>query len=248
MRQLAISIELLVFGLLIYAPCCGFAAEPLGQVGPSNNSKPNDAAKRPTILLTGFEPFGEVRTANPSWEGVRLLDGKEFHEYRLVSKQMRVVWGEPIKQLQEWIDEEHPVAIFSFGQGARGHFAIESLASNNRGTLRDNHFQFPSASKIAVTGPDSYAASIDSKILLESLKKKGYPARISRQAGRYLCEECLYSLEQLRAEKKVLHVMFCHVPPFDSTVAEKPVTAELIRDFVQDTLEAWHDYQSKSAK
>ena len=43
-------------------------------------------------------------------------DGRQWHYYRLVCKRMRVEWG-PRRQLQQWIAEYHPVAIFSFGTG-----------------------------------------------------------------------------------------------------------------------------------
>lgn len=213
-----------------------------------DQTKKPGTKEQPTILLTGFEPFGQARSANPSWEGVRLLDGQNFHEYRLVSRKMEVVWGEPIRQLSGWIDEVHPVAAFSFGQGGKGAFAIETFASNSRGNMQDNQNNLPSQTKIANLGPDSYKASIDANSLLETLTKKGNRVRISQHAGRYLCEECLYSLEHLRAEKKVSHVMFCHVPPFGTSIEGKKVTAELIRDFVLETLEAWYELQVKVTK
>ena len=40
--------------------------------------KPDEAkANMPVILLTGFEPFGEKKPPNPSWEAIKTLDGQE---------------------------------------------------------------------------------------------------------------------------------------------------------------------------
>ena len=89
-------------------------------------------AKLPVILLTGFEPFGSDRSPNPSWESIKTLDGREWKGYKLVCKQMAVVWASPRKQLEGWIAEHKPVAIFSFGQGGKGSFCLESKASNTR--------------------------------------------------------------------------------------------------------------------
>src|ERR1051325_1201190 len=50
------------------------------------------SASRPVILLTGFEPFGKDRPANPSWEGIKELDGQTWNGYRLVCKQLPVIW------------------------------------------------------------------------------------------------------------------------------------------------------------
>ena len=36
------------------------------------------AQTRPVILLTGFEPFGAGKPPNPSWEGIKSLDGQEW--------------------------------------------------------------------------------------------------------------------------------------------------------------------------
>lgn len=116
----------------------------------------NVPVAKPIILLTGFEPFGEQRPANPSWEGVRDLNGTDWMNYRIVAKELPVVWGQPLKQLEEHIDALHPVAIFSFGQGAPGAFAIESRAVNNRGQIPDNSGELPSTQLIADDGPEEF--------------------------------------------------------------------------------------------
>ena len=198
------------------------------------------AADRPVILLTGFEPFGEGRPLNPSWEGVAPLDGKAWKEYRLVSKQVRVVWGAPRRQLEEWIAAYRPVAIFSFGQGGANSFALESKASNRRGHIPDNEGGLPSPSLIVEDGPDVFYSSLDFVKLSQSLTKKGYPLRVSTRAGHYLCEEMLYTLEYLKTRHKLESVSFFHVPPLGSGLGGKPVTAEYVGQFVKDVLEAWH--------
>jgi hypothetical protein len=101
------------------------------------------AAKRPVILLTGFEPFGKGRPPNSSWEGIKQLDGTEWNGYQLVSKQIPVVWGAPLDHLQRLIFQYEPVAIFSFGQGGKGAFALEGRASNVRNGKTDNRGQTP---------------------------------------------------------------------------------------------------------
>lgn len=190
----------------------------------------------PVILLTGFEPFGPGRPPNPSWEAVKPLDGREWHGYRLVAKQLPCVWGEPLDKLQTHIDAHRPVAIFSFGQGAPGAFAIETRASNQRGTFPDNAGKSPARREIVADGPGEVKATIDAEKLRAILVKQGHSVRISTSAGQYLCEETLYTLEHLKTKHAdVRHVMFCHVPPLDG----KTVTPEFVRTFVLDLLAAW---------
>lgn len=197
------------------------------------------APSPPVILLTGFEPFGPGRPANPSWEGIKALDGQRWQGYQLVCKQMKVVWGSPLEQLQQWIRQCHPVAIFSFGQGRDGAFSLETRASNQRDMLPDNQNKLPSQPAIVKAGPETLRASSDCRGLARLLAAKGYPVNVSQDAGRYLCEEALYSLEYLRSRHAVASVLFCHVPSLGSTVGDRPVNAPFVQQFVRDALEAW---------
>lgn len=209
------------------------------------------AAERemPVILLTGFEPFGPERPANPSWEGIRDLHETEWNGFRLIAHEMPVVWGEPFKQLQQQIDMYSPVAVFSFGQGRHGGFAIETRARNSRGAIPDNLGRLPEAVRISTKGPQSFASSFACEPIRDLLTKKGYAVQISRDAGQYLCEETLYSLELLRLSHKDMTVAFCHVPPLDSKVGEQTVDGPYVRQFAIDVLTAWtsHTQSLKAA-
>lgn len=201
----------------------------------------NDAKSRPVILLTGFEPFGAGRPPNPSWEGIKSLDGRSWKEYRLVSKQMHCVWGAPAEQLQEWIAEYHPVAIFSFGQGRPGGFAVESQARKLRGQYPDNAGKLPPAPVITTDGPEQFKSTADCAELAKTLSAKGQVVQVSKNPGQYLCEEALYTLEYLKARDKIVaSVLFCHVPPLNTQLGGKRVDAPLVQQFVEDLLESWH--------
>ena len=206
------------------------------------------------ILLTGFEPFGESRPANPSWEGIRNLDGQKWNGFRLKAVELPVVWGEPLTILKAQIEEHQPIAIFSFGQGASGRFAIESQAHNQRGLIPDNRGKLPTTPLIVKDGASRMSATLNCQALVTRLKKKGYPIRVSDNAGRYLCEETLYSLETLRKQHDSLTVSFCHVPPLGTTItatnekpdSEKTITNEFVQTFVLDYLSAWHELTTES--
>jgi pyroglutamyl-peptidase len=198
------------------------------------------AAEKPVILLTGFEPFGEQRPPNPSWEGIAKLNDTEWQGYRLVSLQIPVIWGAPLKELEPRIQQLQPVAVFSFGQGAPGAFAIETKAQNQRGEIADNTGQQPPLPLIVGDGPTEFTSTFPVAKVADILKQKGLPIRISEHAGQYLCEETLYSLETLRRKSPVAPVVaFCHVPPLKSLIGEKPVDADYIQNFVLEFLGAW---------
>lgn len=212
---------------------------------PVETAAPTAPAEPAVILLTGFEPFGRDRPANPSWEGIRPLDGKPLHNYRLVARQMKVQWGQPREQLDGWIRELKPVAIFSFGQG--GGFTIESRGSNRRGNGQDNAGARPPSALIVENGPDELASTAPCDALAAALEKKGYPITVSKNAGRYLCEETVYTLEHLKTKYPLETVLFCHVPPLGATVGGQKTDAARVTAFVTDVLEAWHAMQHGGA-
>ena len=198
------------------------------------------AAEKPVILLTGFEPFGEQRPPNPSWEGIAKLNDTEWQGYRLVALQIPVVWGAPLKELEPQIQRLRPVAVFSFGQGSPGAFAIETKALNQRGEIQDNAGQLPPLPLIVGDGPTEFTSTFPVAEVVDILKRKGLPVRISEHAGQYLCEETLYSLETLRRKSPITPVVaFCHVPPLKSMIGEKAVDADYVQNFVLEFLGAW---------
>ena len=199
-------------------------------------------APRPTILLTGFKPYTEDHTPNASWEAIKQLDGQQWNGYQLVSKQAKVVWGAPLKQLEEWMTQYQPVAIFSFGQSRRKTFTLESQAFNERKDKVDNLNERPKNTVIVEDGPKQYPASIKGEKIARLLGEKGFPTQVSDDAGRYLCNEMLYCLEHLKATKKLeTSVLFCHVPELDSSVQDKKVTVEYLQQFVKNMLESWYE-------
>jgi pyroglutamyl-peptidase len=207
------------------------------------------ATKRPVILLTGFEPFGKTKPPNPSWEGIKALNGKEWKGYQLVCKQIPVIWGAPLEYLQDAISECHPVAIFAFGQGGKGSFTVESKASNTRSSrARDNDDNRAPRPTIVADGPSEFQSTNNCESLAQAALEKGYETRVSTRAGRYLCEEMLYTLEYLKSTRiPDADVLFCHVPPLDSLVVCERVTPEWVREFVQDVLESWYTLHQNQA-
>ncbi|MFM7037636.1 MAG: nuclear transport factor 2 family protein [Planctomycetaceae bacterium] len=201
--------------------------------------------QRPVILLTGFEPFGEERPPNPSWEGIAKLNGTDWEGFRLAAVQLPVVWGAPLEQLENKVRELKPVAVFSFGQGYPGAFAIETKALNQRGEIPDNAGNLPPLPLIVGDGPTELDSSFPFDSVARQLNRQGFSVRVSARAGQYLCEETLYSLETLRRRMATKPtVAFCHVPPLGSMLNEKPVDASTIQEFVLAFLTAWKTVQN----
>lgn len=218
--------------------------------GPKPIAAPESGApSQPVILLTGFEPFGEAKPPNPSWEGIKNLDGTEWNGYRLVARQIPVVWGAPLERLPSWVAQYKPAAVFAFGQGLPGAFTIETQARNRRAPYPDNLGETPKTPDIVDGGPESLAATIDAPKLVKALAAKGHAIKASTDAGRYLCEETLYGLEYLKANHKIDGpVLFCHVPPLGSKIRDQVVDAAQVEKFAKDLLMAWNETGQETPK
>jgi len=239
-----IAVVSLVVAALAVASRPSLADEPAKPNAAAKGTTNKDGAALPVILLTGFEPFGPGRPANPSWESIKSLDGQTWRGYQLICKQLPCVWGQPLEKLEAHIATYKPVAIFSFGQGAPGAFAIETRAANRRGNFPDNDGQRPPRPAIIENGPAEVKATIDAEKLQTLLAEQKHAVRVSTNAGAYLCEETLYTLEHLKKQHPAIsQVMFCHVPPLDG----KQVTPEFVRKFVLDVLAAWQKTYATSA-
>ncbi|MFN5535696.1 MAG: nuclear transport factor 2 family protein [Planctomyces sp.] len=208
--------------------------------GPQTVSASAPVVGASVIGLTGFDPFGEKKLPNPSWEGIARLHNTQWQGHRIVAVRLPVVWGAPQQTLAPEIARLNPVAVFSFGQGRPGVFAIETKALNQRGPIPDNLGQTPPQPLIAGDGPTEYRSSFPFQALCDHLNSAGFQTQISENAGQYLCEETLFTLELLRRRAKMPpDVAFCHVPPLGSNIGQQKVDADYVHSFVLQVLNGW---------
>ena len=189
-------------------------------------------------LVTGFSPF-DGRSVNASWIAARSLAG----ETHLQAMEIPVAWGEPAKLLAPLCHRDCPEIIISMGEGREGWFDIETAARNARNERPDNEGTLPNGRPIVPDGPARLAASVDASGLHRKLLAQRLPVRVSRDAGAFLCEEMLYTLEILRARHaRLCTVVFVHLPPYGTPVnlgrEETPCTEPLLARFARSLLEA----------
>jgi len=165
------------------------------------------------ILLTGFEPF-DGKSTNSSWVAASALMA-ELDDPEVCALELPVVWASPKARLLDAIKSNSPQLILSMGEGKAGFFKLESLARNARKIRPDNTNALPATELIDAAGPEQITSSAKLQPILALLLEKGVPAEISSDAGGFLCEETLYSLERFCVhEQGVEAVLFVHLPPF----------------------------------
>ena len=178
-------------------------------------------APPPDILVSGFEAYGG-RTENASWTLAQEIAKAFPQEVR--SLQVPVVWGAPLTSINS--AKPLPQVWIAFGEGT-AEFQIETIAHNLRGRYPDNHGTKPATPDVVKDAEPELLQTAKVEGLAEALTQAGFPTHVSQNAGRYLCEEMLYSL--LHAQKQhpeaLRLVLFIHVPPLAQTVKLAPSKA-----------------------
>lgn len=175
------------------------------------------AARAPRLLLTGFEAFGPHRT-NPTESLAKRLDGDWVGDARIVGRVLPVSIGKIEAALDALLEEVQPVAILALGLAAgESCIRLERTAQNAlKFPFPDNDGKSPTG-KILRGGPATRAGSLPYPAILKRLLAAGIPARLSDDAGRYLCNAVLYHVVG-RADGRPCG--FVHVPATPEMVAD----------------------------
>jgi pyroglutamyl-peptidase len=180
----------------------------------------------PSVLLTGFEPFGGEAT-NPSWEIARALDGWICEGRVVRSALLPCVFGEALAALDDAIDAHRPELVLCLGQaGGRAELSIERVAVNvDDARIPDNRGRQPIDAAIVAGGPAAYFSTLPIKAIARDLRAAGIAGAVSNTAGTFVCNHVFYALMHRLATRPALaHVRggFVHVPYTPDQVAGRP--------------------------
>jgi len=193
-------------------------------------------AEEPVILLTGFEPFGGAKL-NASWEAVRSFQGKTIAGHRVETIELPVVYDAIDAPLKAAIAKFKPAAVICFGEGTPT-IQIETLARNgyHPAKPKDNKGQRPPREKVAADGKDALKTGLPALEIANALNASDIPARLSQDAGGYLCNECFYRVMAIETAPALRG--FIHVPVL-GTKDDKgiPYDVERIKNAVKIAIE-----------
>ncbi len=167
----------------------------------------------PTVLLTGFEPFGG-EAGNPSWDAVQALDGECIASHRVVARCLPVAFGASLDALREAIDELGPALVLCVGQaGGRAQLSLERVAINvDDARIADNAGACPIDAAVVAGGPTAYFSDLPIKAMLSALREAGIPAEVSQTAGTYVCNHVFYGLMHALRDAAGVRGGFIHIP------------------------------------
>ena len=171
---------------------------------------------RATVVLTGFDPFGED-SINPSWMAVKALHGRQVMGHAVVAAQLPTVFDASLQALRGLLKQHKPALVICVGQaGGRSALSLERVAINiNDARIADNAAAQPIDTPVVAGAPAAYFSTLPIKAMLVALQREGVAAEVSQTAGTFVCNHVFYglmhALATLRGFRQV-RAGFIHVP------------------------------------
>jgi pyroglutamyl-peptidase len=163
-----------------------------------------------SVLVTGFEPFGE-NAVNPSQLLAEELGGVV----------LPVSYARAAAELRAAVDERKPSLVLCFGLAEkRTAITVERFAHNrDEACTVDNDDAGGSGAEIEPKGPVAYRTRLPVEAIVAALEAEEIPVEISRDAGGYLCNHVFYVLMHTLGRDQLGG--FVHVPPLEVLPPER---------------------------
>jgi pyroglutamyl-peptidase len=176
----------------------------------------------PSVLLTGFEPFGG-ETTNPSWTTVQEVrdswHGGEMtvhgSDVTVHARELPVAFDLVGEALLTAIEQTQPDVVICVGQaGGAAQVQVERVAINvDDARIPDNTGFQPIDEPIIAGAPAAYFSTLPIKASVAAITTLGIPAVVSQTAGTYTCNHVFYLLmHELEARHPGVRGGFVHVP------------------------------------
>ncbi|QCJ45919.1 peptidase [Haloprofundus sp. MHR1] len=177
-----------------------------------------------TLVLTGYEPFGDD-DENPTQTLAEELDGGTVAGHEIVGRVLPVEYAVAADEMATLVADYDPDVIVSTGLAAgRSAVSVERIGVNvnDCGGVADNADAEPRNEVIDADSADAYFSTLPVVSVVESLLDAGIPARVSNTAGTHLCNNVLYSTRALLEREGLETPMgFVHMPLTPEMAAEK---------------------------
>ena len=161
----------------------------------------------PTLLVTGFDPFGGD-SVNPAMEAVRALPDS--------------IGNLAIARAEELMASGHvPLTILCIGQAAgRAAITPEAIAINLReASIPDNAGNQLRAQPVIDGAPAAYFSTLPVREMVDAIRAAHLPASLSLSAGAFVCNDLMYTLLH-HFDRSDVRVGFVHIPALPAQVKE----------------------------
>ena len=191
------------------------------------------------ILVTGFGPFPGA-PENPTGPLVRAL-ARKFRKspLRVSTHIFKTTYDAVDRDLPRLLKKFKPDALLMFGLATKSRaIRIETKARNRIARFPDASLVIPRSRVIESGAPANLAVCAPTERLQRAAAKSGLSARLSVNAGDYLCNYLLWNATKATQKTELKLSAFVHVPNLSTRVTlEKLVIAgEAILDVAIKTL------------
>jgi pyroglutamyl-peptidase len=162
------------------------------------------------LLLTGFGPFLDVDT-NPSGELARHFDGRRIGALTVVGRVLPVSIARAPVVLEEALRRVSPALLVGLGTQREPNFRFETRARLPLHATKPDVDGFVPGAAPDPAGHEAHRTDLDVWSLASDLLARGVPARVSDEAGGYVCEWAYVHLARHGARLGV-PALFVHVP------------------------------------
>lgn len=173
------------------------------------------------ILLTGFEPFGNM-ASNPSEKLVRKLADCRLDGIELSTMILPVEYRRAMDIIREQVGRYDMIVMFGVAR-SRQEVSVERVAINLMdASSTDNAGYQPDEEVIAQDGATAYFSTMSVKKVVAYLKEHGISCKVSNSAGTYVCNAVYYAaLHQAATNGLNTKCVFIHLPlAFDVMVGK----------------------------
>lgn len=174
---------------------------------------PTTRHREPSVLLTGFTPFGG-EAINPSWQAVHALDGSVIEGHRVTSVELPTEFDASLPALWHALRATEPRVAIAVGlAGGRDGISLERVAINLiDARIPDNAGARPVDVPVLRGGATAFFSTLPVKAALLALREAGIAAHISQTAGTYVCNQVFYALMHALRRRRNTRAGFVHVP------------------------------------
>lgn len=169
--------------------------------------------RRPLILVTGFGPFPKVAN-NPSADLAQALarSRRIRHAARVRTLIMRTAYTDTAR-LPRRVAREKPDAVLMFGLAGRARVLRIETRGCNQASPGHPDATGKKARRVLVPGaPKLLKTTAPAARLVKAARAAGAPARLSDDAGGYVCNAAIFRMLNTTRGKRAPLVAFVHIP------------------------------------
>lgn len=193
----------------------------------------------PSLLLTGFEPFGG-ELDNPAMALLPHFSQRRILGHRVETELLPVSFAGALAALDAALQRTTPRLVLGIGQaGGRARLSLERVALNLiDARMPDNEGAQPVDAAVIPGAPAAHFSTLPLKAVHAALQAQGVPAELSLSAGSYVCNAVFFALcQRARDLTPAPRVGFLHVPYLPSQAAHHPGAPSMALETMRTGLE-----------